>query len=270
MRSHSAAAPWLLRHEAWIVYAIGALAFVAIPLVLGHIGLSWDALNHHIYLGWTVENSRLAQDFVPAGYQAYQYPYLYWPVYKLAVMGANGVTAGVVLALLHSAAIPPVWSIARDCIAGDDAFAFFMRALAVALAFLTGAVLSQFDSTSNDLLAGIPLLWAYAAALRPIAEPRLDAARWVLASGVLAGIAVGFKLSNGFLAIVLPLLWLWPAGSVLQRLTRTIVAGVALMASVVLVYGYWGWQLWSHFGNPIYPLYDGAFEGLRTSLGWHR
>lgn len=260
---------WLLRHEPWLVYLAGTLAFVAVPLWLGHLGISWDALNHHFYLGWTAEQPRFDRDFVAAAYQSYQFPYLYWPVYKLAMAGASGVTAGVVLALLHSSAIPPVWMISRDCIAGDDAFAVGMRALAVTLAFLSGAVLSLFDATSNDLLAGVPLLWAYATALRPVADPRSNALRWTLASGLLAGVAVACKLSNGFLAIALPLLWLWSPGNLRQRAARTFLAGACLVASTVLLYGYWGWQLWTHYGNPIYPLYDGVFEGARSFLGWH-
>jgi predicted membrane-bound dolichyl-phosphate-mannose-protein mannosyltransferase len=270
MSSVASAKHWVFRHEALVVYTVGVLAFAAVPVLLGHLGLSWDALNHHIYLGWTAEHSRLDRDLVAAGYQAYQYPYLYWPIYKLAVMGATGVTAGVVLAVLNSIAIPPVWSIARDCIAAEDAFGLCMRGVAVALAFLTGAVLSLFDATSNDLLAGIPLLWAYAAALRPIADARLNSLRWSIASGVLGGLSVAFKLSNGFVAVVLPLLWMWPSGGLMQRGVRVALAGACLVASSLLVYGYWGWQMWSHFGNPIYPLYDNAFEGLRGFLRWQQ
>lgn len=261
---------WLLRNEGWTVYLAGTLAFLAIPLWLGHLGISWDALNHHFYLGWTAEQPRFDRDFVAAAYQSYQFPYLYWPVYKLAMLGASGVTAGLVLALLHSSAIPPVWMITRDCIAGADGFALGMRGLAVLLAFLTGAVLSLFDATSNDLLAGVPLLWAYATALRPVADARVDAFRWTLASGLLAGVSVAFKLSNGFMVIALPLLWLLPAGSVAARARRVVLAGTCVVASSVIVYGYWGWQLWTHYGNPIYPLYDDAFAGMRALLGWHQ
>lgn len=261
---------WVLRREGWLVCLLGVLAFVAVPLWVGHMGISWDALNHHIYLGWTADQPRFDRDFLAASYQSYQYPYLYWPVYKLAMAGVSGATAGAVLALLHATAIPAVWWIARSCIPGDDLFTAGMRATAVFLAFLTGAVLSLFDATSNDLMAGIPLLWAYAFALQPIARPDVPAQRWALGSGVLAGMSVAFKLSNGPLAIVLPLLWLWPAGSLAARVTRCVLAGLAVLASYGAVYGYWGWQLWSHFGNPIYPMYDGWFEPLRAFTGWHR
>lgn len=264
------AARLILRSEAWIIALVGALAFASIPIWLGSLGISWDAVNHHIYLGWTADNPRFDRDYLAASYQAYQYPYLYWPVYKLAMAGASGTTAGVVLALVHATAIPAVWMIARNCIPGDELFSAAMRATAVFLAFLSGAVLSMLETTSNDLMAAIPLLWAYALALQPIAHPRASPLRWALASGVFAGMSVAFKLSNGPMAVLVPILWLYPAGSWSARLGRCALAGLAVLVSCGLFYGFWGWQLWSHFGNPIYPLYDAVFAPLRAFTGWQR
>jgi hypothetical protein len=252
------------------VYLLGAAAFAAVPLSLGYMGISWDAVNHHIYLGWTAEQPRFERDFIAAAYQSYQFPYLYWPFYRLAMANVSGSTAGVVLALLHSTAIPAVWLIARSCIPGKDLFDAGMRVLAVVLAFMSGVILSLFDSTSNDLMASIPLLWAYAFALRPLATADASPMRHAVASGMLGGMAVAFKLSNGFMVLALPLLWLWPAGPLQARARRTFAGGIALVAGLVLFYGYWGWQLWSHFGNPVYPLYDPVFAQLREALGWHR
>lgn len=260
----------ILRREGWLVYSLGALAFVAIPLWLGYLGLSWDAVNHHIYLGWTAEHPRFDRDYLAAAYQSYQFPYLYWPFYKLAVLGVRGGTAGMVLALLHSAAIPAVWMIARYCIPGQDLFHAAMRAAAVLLAFMSGVILSLFDSTSNDLMASIPLLWAYALGLRPLADERASPLRSAVASGALAGVSVAFKLSNGFLVIALPLLWVWADGSLWARIGRCVAAGFLLLVGFVLCYGYWGWQLWAHYGNPVYPLYDPVFAPLRDFAGWRR
>lgn len=270
MREHAAAAEWIVRREAWLVLLTGTLAFVSIPLSLGYLGLSWDALNHHIYLGWIAEHPRFDRDYLAASYQSYQYPYLYWPFYKLAMAGVSGVTAGVVLALLHAAAIPPVWLIARSCIPGDDLFAAGMRLLAVVLAFTSGAVLSLFDSTSNDLMAAVPLIWAYAVALRPWSAPQASGLRCAAGSGFLAGMSVAFKLSNGFLVLAVPLPWLLAPGTPRDRLARCAVGCTCVLVGCALFYSYWGWQLWSHYGNPIYPLYDGRLAPLRDWFGWQR
>lgn len=239
------------------------VAFVSIPLILGEIGLSWDALNHHIYLGWTAQSPRFDRDMFAAAGQTTQFPYLYWPVYKLYSLGFPGNWAGAVLATLHLAVVPPVWLVARACIPGDQPYETFMRLLAVVLAFATGVVLSLFDSTSNDLLAAAPLAWSIALALQPNR-------RGIVLSGLCAGAAVAFKLSNGPIAIVLPLLWLMGAGSLKQKVIDVLAGSAAVLAAFVVVYGFWGWQLWSHFGNPIYPFYDHWFAVVRSAVGWRR
>jgi len=263
---------WLRRWELRLVMLVAAISLCLIPISLGQIGISWDMLNHHIYLGWTAEHRRFDRDFAAASYQAYQYPYLYWPVYKLATGGASGMTAGIVLALLQLVSVPPVWLLARACIPGRQWFDLVMRALAVVLAFSSSVVLSLFSSTANDLLAAAPLVWAMALAFLPMDPNRprwLSINKALLLSGCFAGISVAFKLSNAPLAILLPLIWLQYGGSARVRGVRLLWSGLAAVIGYAVAYGYWGWQLWVHFGNPIYPFYDGLFAPARAFLEWH-
>ena len=148
----------VLRWEPYAVLLLGWLACISVPLTLGRIGLSWDALNHHIYLGWVADRARFDQDYMAASLQAYQFPYLYWPVYKLAMMGVSGVTAGIVLATLHIVIVPPVWMAARILMPQQTLFGLFLRVAAVVLAFMTALVMRAFETTGNDLLAG--RLWS--------------------------------------------------------------------------------------------------------------
>ena len=263
----------LLRWELPAVCLLAWLAFISIPLGEGGIGLSWDALNHHIYLGWTAETPRFDQDFLAGSYQSYQFPYLYWPVYKMAVSGWSGKWTGVMLATLQLWVVPPVWMLARTCMPGRTGFDVVMRVLAVAMAFSTGVVLSLFDSTSNDLMAATPLVWALALALEPLNTHHhdwLSPGRTVLFSGFFTGAAVACKLSNGPLAIVvMPALWMLASGGSLKpRLRQVVTGGGATLIGYGLIYGYWGAQLWHHFGNPIFPFYDTLFAPLRNQTGW--
>lgn len=268
---HDPRAPqWALRLEPWLAVALCAIAFIWIPISEGGATLSWDALNHHIYLGWTAERPRLDRDFLAAGYQSLQYPYLYWPVYKLAISGASGITAGVVLAALHLPAVPAVWLISRRCMPGPTWSDLAMRIMAVVLAFMTGAVLSLMDMSSNDLLAAIPLIWAIAIALDATAPDIGRTTARVAISGLLAGVAVAFKFSNGPIAILLPLLWTFSAPKPLERLRNVVVGCMLTLIGLVAAYGYWGALLWRDFGNPMYPFYDGLFAHVRTLTGWSR
>ena len=262
-----------LRHwEIWIVWALCALGLAAIPLVQGQASVIWDTLNHHIYLGWIAEHPRFEQDFLAAGWQSYQYPYLYWPAYKLAVAGFSGVAAGVVLALLQSLAAPPVWLVARSLCPGERAQDIAMRWLAVALALSGGVTLSLVDTTSNDLLAGIPLVWAIALGLvaNDADRPPQARMRLVVLSGLLAGISVACKLSNGPLALAMPVLWALGGGGAKSAAWRVALAGAATLLGFTVAYAPWGWQMWQQFGNPVYPFYDPAFDPLRALLGWQR
>lgn len=264
------------RPSSWELPAVALaawVAFAAIPLTLGEIGLSWDALNHHIYLGWTASGERFGQDFMAAAYQTYQFPYLYWPVYMLSTTTLSGAWVGVVLGTLHVAAVPPVWMIAKTFMPDGGWFDTSMRVLAVMLAFMSGVVLSLFDSTSNDLLAATPLIWSIALAVRAWEDPRRERGSHdlrVLLSGLLAGAAVAFKLSNGPLAVLMPVLWLAMPANAPERLRNAALGCVAAAVGFIVCYVYWGWQMWVHLGNPLYPFLDHWFEPVRLAFGWAR
>lgn len=258
------------RSEIWIVWALGALALAAVPLVRGQADIIWDTLNHHIYLGWIVEHTRFRRDFLAAGWQSFQYPYLYWPAYKLAVAGVSGTTAGVVFALFQSLAVPPVWMVARSLCPGERAEDVALRWAAVALALSGGVTLSLVDTTSNDVLAGVPLVWAVAVGLiasEPGVPPRRRLGLIGL-SGLCAGMSVAFKLSNGPLALVMPLLWASLPSRPGPAFARVMLGGIVTIAGFLVFYAPWGWTMWHQFGNPIYPFADAAFDPLRALLHW--
>jgi len=148
-----------------------------------------------------------------------------------------------------------------------------LRAFAVVLAFLGGVTLSLLDSTSNDMFAAIPVLWAIALAFVAAEEPahaRRRVMTWLVLSGLCAGVSVAFKLSNGPLVVLMPIAWLMAQGTLRERLLRVVLAGLATLAGFFVAYGYWGWQLWVHMGNPVYPFYDDLFGAVRAFAGWGR
>lgn len=264
---------WWLKHEPLWLMLLAWLAFAAIPVRLGYVGLSYDALNHHIYLGWLAEQSRFAQDVWAAGSQSYQVPYAYWPVYRMAMAGFSGVQAGVALAAISALSVPAVWMMARQLISGHGLYEAVMRGLAVMLAYGSIVVLSLFGSTQNDVLAAIPLVWAFALAMESAQAhgpkaTRLPRAGGTVVAGLLAGVSVTLKLSNGPLALLLLLVWALHGPSLRQRLESMAWGGCATVAGWLLSFAPWGWGVWRAFGNPIYPLYDSWFEPLRTWAGW--
>lgn len=245
--------------EVLLLTLLAALGAAAMPLAAGEFGWSWDALNHHIYLGLIAEQPRWHLDVIPASYQTYQYPYLYWPVYRLSLLDGSGAWVGAVWSAFQAACIlPPVWFIARNLLPTNRAELppAIERGLACVMAFMSMVILSSLQTTANDLLAAVPLLWGLAL----WTSAQRSAGRLALAAGML-GIAVAFKLSN---ALFLPLLlvWWWRPGEGWRACWRHAWAqGAGVCLGFALAYAPWGWQLAILMGNPFHPYLATWFGG---------
>ena len=246
---------WL---ELTLLTLAAALGAAAIPWCTGYFGWSWDALNHHIYLGMTAEHPRWDLDVIPANYQSYQYPYLYWPVYRLSLWNTSGALVGALWAAFQAALLlPPVWCLCRQLLpaAGAVFGGWLERSVGCLLAFSSLIVLTGLETTANDLLAAVPLLWALVLALRLPGTPTST-----VAAAALLGVAAAFKLSNG-LFVPLLLVWLWVPGGPWLPWRRALLLGAGYGAGFGLLYAPWGWQLWRVTGNPFHPYLAHHFGG---------
>ncbi|MDZ7592770.1 MAG: hypothetical protein U5L05_19270 [Rubrivivax sp.] len=250
-----------LRVELLLLTVVAAIAAATLPLHAGSLGWSWDALNHHIYLGLMAESPRFDRDVIAASYQSYQYPYLYWPVYRLSLLDGPGAVVGAGWAALQAALLlPPVWLISLRLLPVREQALIGMaeRVTACGLAFMSTVVLAGLETTANDLLAAVPLLWAFAVMA---GEPNTD--RHALVAAALWGVSAAFKLSNA-LFLPLLLLWWWMPGHGRASLRRGVSIGAGAVSGFGAAYAPWGCQLWTHMGNPFYPYFTSL---LGTATG---
>jgi len=216
----------------------------------GYFGLSWDALNHHIYLGLIAQTPRWHLDSVAAGSQSYQYPFLYWPIYKLSTTGLDGGTVAVIWASFQAACIlPPVWLACFHLLPRDQGVwrSRLYRFLGCNFAMLNIPVLAALGTSANDLLAAVPLLWAIGLAM---GRPQLLIA--VGAAAALFGVAVAFKFSNALFAPLLACL-LVERIPLRPLVLRTFVALGASVTAFAIAYAPWGYQLALEAGHPFHP-----------------
>lgn len=242
--------------ELLLLTLLAMAAAAALPLSNGQFAWSWDALNHHVYLGMTAEHPRWDLDVIPASNQSYQYPYLYWPVYRLSLLSAPGVVLGVVWASLQAGLLlPPLWFISLRLLP-DQGSAWegaLWRAAGCAMGAMSLILLVGLETTANDLLAAVPLLWAIAVGLHTPPNNRqafLAAALW--------GISAAFKLSNGLFIFWL-LVWWWVPGQAHWPLRRGVALALGAIVGFGAAYTPWGLQLWQLTGNPFYPEFASLF-----------
>jgi hypothetical protein len=232
------------------VTLLAALAAASLPLMNGYLGWSWDAINHQVYLGMTAEQPRWHLDVLAASGQTYQYPYLYWPIYRMALLDAEGAWVAAAWAAAQAACVtPPVWLAAYRMLPQQSSAmeAATERAAACVLGAMSIVLWASLQTTANDLLAATPLLWAVAIALKPDASNRR-----LLAMGALFGVSVAFKLSNVLFAPFM-LMWWFEARLPYLPLKRGLRLWGGAAIGFLVAYAPWGWQLWAHMGHPLYP-----------------
>ena len=84
---------------------VGSLVFaIAWTLTLGK-DVHWDAVNYHLYLGYSAIHDRFASDFFAAGTPSYINPYAYVPLYLMSAAGWHSALMAMVFAAWHGLAL---------------------------------------------------------------------------------------------------------------------------------------------------------------------
>jgi len=220
--------------------------------------LTWDFYNYHLYAPHAALNYELHSDFMGSGWVRYLNPYASVPFYLMATAGWPDTIISMLLAAVHSLNIVLVWWICREHLFGHSAASRDWVALATYLACVTTVFLGMIGSTFTDPLTSTFILGALAALLQGAASttPR----RYIVTSGLLAGIAVGLKLTNivGCLALAVAILAF--AQSWGTRLKVMLIFGFSSGAGFMIANGWWAWQLYAEFGNPVFPLMNTFFQ----------
>ena len=154
---------------------------------------NWDWQNYHDYNVWAVLNGRYGLDVVPAGFQTYFNPIVYFPVYYLRhlVPSPYGL---MIIGAIHGLNLALICLFARLVL--HQAATVAAVASAVVIAAFGPMTLSEVGTSFSDVLLALPVIGGF---LLILSADRLPA-RYLLA-GLLIGAAVGLKLTNIVYAI---------------------------------------------------------------------
>lgn len=234
--------------------ALVALFFTAIATIVLRQDANWDLRNYHLYTPLAWLEGRLAGDIAPAQLQSWHNPIVDIPFALMVRAGLGGVPIAIWLAIpsllalyfglrLLDTLMPAQRSRARTWIAG------FVAITGAAVYPGTAAIFN--DHIVAAFMLGA-LLW-----LAQSRQRRGPVATW-LPIGLMAGAAAGFKLTGvtyclGFIAAAAV------AGPVRQLPLRIGALAVGGGVAAALCWGPWGWYLWQHHGNPLFPYFNQWF-----------
>ena len=222
--------------------------------------LNWDQINYHLYTADLLINNRWDQDYFAGSIQSYLNGLSYVPFYFMVINGWPDLSIALVLASIHFINVALVWHMMPHLLPQGFNQNTPLKFIACLHALATPLFLLTIGGSFNDPLGSGFVL----AALSTLVTARSAGAfQWSLA-GFLIGVAVGFKLTNGVYAIAtLPLLIATKSqndSNHVSRILKPIVYfGLSAIAAFCLVHGYWSWRLWSSFGNPFFPFFNGIF-----------
>jgi Glycosyltransferase family 87 len=240
-----------LRHKALAPIAVtlaSLLAGAIYTLVVGE-DVNWDWQNYHEYNVWAVLDGRYDIDVIPAGFQTYFNPAVYFPVYYLRhwLPSPYGL---VIIGAVHGLNLVLVYFLARVLL--QKAATFWAVAASVLIAAFGPMTLSEAGTSFADILTALPVV---AGSTLILAADGSRRTRYLLA-GLLLGAAVGLKLTNVVYAV--------GAGAAVLAASRplpaTICLGLGGAIGAAATGGAWSLMLWQEMGNPIFPLFNAVFH----------
>lgn len=229
--------------------ALGSLLAGAIYTWFAGEDVNWDWQNYHEYNVWAVINGRYGLDALPAGFQTYFNPTVYFPVYYLRHL--LPLPYGLmILGAVHGLNLLLIYFLIRVLL--REAATASALGASILIAAVGPMTLSEVGTSFSDILTALPIL---AGCILILSADESRHGRYILA-GLLIGAAVGLKLTNVVYA-------LGAAAAVLvaaRPLLATLCLGFGGAVGALATGGAWGLMLWREMGNPIFPLFNAVFQ----------
>jgi hypothetical protein len=206
--------------------------------------VNWDWRNYHAYNVWATINRRHDIDVVPAGFQTYFNPLIYYPIYILHQL-ISPLWTGLIAGAVHGLNLVAIYALTRALLGSAACLA-----ASCLLAAFGPMTLSEVGTSFADIVLSLPTI----AALIFISADRPRPNFYILA-GILIGVAVALKLTNIVFALGLV------AAAIAATRPLAALCCVTLGGTIggLIAGGWWSFLLWRDLGNPVFPLFNGFF-----------
>lgn len=254
--------------------ALTLALYVGAPLGYGILSVlirqdhNWDLLNYHHYNPWAWLNGRRGHDIdaaiLPGGYFN---PLLHLPLY-LAHQVLSPKLVGFLIGAIQGLNAVLLYWIARAALPGVETPQRTVLALGVALIGTVAAGnLGQIGASFGDNILSLLILGSLAILAARADDPRPAHAAF---AGLLLGLAAGLKPTMGLYAPGLGLACLALAAPVQRRIVFGAILGIGAVAGWAIAGGFWAYDLWRAFGNPLFPFFNDVFKSPWAAIDPHK
>jgi hypothetical protein len=255
-----------LRRLEYLLFGLVPLCFGLFAVFLGQ-DANWDLRNYHFYNPYAFLYGRMDVDVAPAHVATFYNPILYVPFYWM-VVSLSPKLVGFLLGLIQGLNFIPLYFVSKQLITAFspshtsiqghfDARACFISLCVAVLGLLGAGNVSELGTMFSDNILSILILTALYVCLSAVSSGRLLP---VAIAGLLCGLAMGLKQTTAVFGLGLCLALLFTPQGLPRGLLFAFVFGMTALIGMAVTGGYWLWEMWHRFGNPLFPYYNHIFK----------
>jgi len=248
-----------LRRVVWTMFAGVPILFGLISLALGQ-DANWDLRNYHWYDAYAALGGRMDVDMGAAQTPTFYNPTLDVPFF-LAANAWPARVFGFLLGALQGCNFILVYMLASSTLRfSDQRLQVLGAALVAFVGVIGGGHLGLVGTTFYDNVVSLFVFAALAVVLGSAAILQHGAWRAALAravlAGLLVGLGVGLKLPTQIFAVGVCFGLLFIPGPFWRRFLLSFVCGLGVIAGFFVFGGWWMWELWIRYENPLFPYFN--------------
>lgn len=221
----------------------------------------WDFANYHYYNPYAFLKGRIGYDVAPASVNTYFNPLIDMPFYFLTkyfnnsprfVSAVQGSYYGVLLFVFYKTCLLFFSGSKRQ------------KALKTVLALLIGgtgyATFMQISTTTNEIQIAILVLSGFYFLAKEFSLCKSGKNPAFILSGLLFGAALGLKLTAVIYCAASGISLILLSGHIERPWVKIGIFTASGLVAFLAVNGYWMWQMWLHFDNPLFPFANTIFK----------
>ncbi len=228
----------------------------------------WDFLNYHVYNAYSFLGDRLNQDLSPAGFQSYFNPMIDLPYYWM-IGQLPAVLVGFVMGFFQGLVFIPVLGISLLLVERMNVERSMAMLVAIAGVFSAGFI-DQIRGVSGDNIVALfqlSAMYLVVSNLVDIKQFKKKALIVLIVAGVISGIGSGLKLTSATASLAICFSLLFVSQSFHHRIYSAFVFSMGVLIGLSMSAGYWFYEMYSTFGNPLFPQFGTLFpSSLATSV----
>lgn len=250
--------------------------FGILSVILGQ-DANWDLKNYHYYNPYSFLNGRMDFDVLPSQVANFYNPLFYIPYYHaINILPPKGV--GFLIGWIQGFNFPLILAIARHTINNTDSGSIWKKEIlcfcAAVIGMLGAGNIAELGTMFSDNILSLLILSSLLFVL--YCMKHFFSANWqakigiVIFAGFLAGAAAGFKQPAAIFAVGICASFFMINISFLQRFFLSFFYGTGVLAGLALTGGFWLYEMWVRFKNPLFPYFNLFFLSPMATIGDYR